>query len=145
MPAATPDRTADQRDVRNPVPAPDDPTIGRLVADASRDISKLVQSEIALAKSELKVSVRNGGLGAGLFAAAAFVVVLAVIMLSVALAYFLSMTGLHLAWCFLLVFVIYLLLAAGLGYVGFTKVRQVGPPERAIHQAQETTQILKRG
>ena len=36
----------------------EEPTIGRLVADASRDISSLIQNEIALAKSELKVSVK---------------------------------------------------------------------------------------
>ena len=48
----------------------DDPTIGKLVSDTSRHVSSLVQQEIRLAKSELKVSVRNGGLGAGLFAGA---------------------------------------------------------------------------
>ena len=36
----------------------DEPTIGRLVSDASRDISTLISQEIQLAKSELKVSVR---------------------------------------------------------------------------------------
>ena len=53
-------------------PSHDDPTIGRLVADASRDISSLLSKEIELAKSELKVSVKAGGLGIGLFAAAGF-------------------------------------------------------------------------
>ena len=48
----------------------DDPTIGRLVTDASRDISSLIKNEIALAKSELKISVRAGGTGIGLFGAA---------------------------------------------------------------------------
>ena len=38
-----------------------EPTIGRLVSDASRDISALVSKEIALAKSELKVSVARAG------------------------------------------------------------------------------------
>ena len=69
-----------------------DPTIGRLVTDASRDISEPAPKEIALAKSELKVSVKAGGLGIGLFAAAGFVVVLAIIMLSVAFAYFIHWT-----------------------------------------------------
>jgi Putative Actinobacterial Holin-X, holin superfamily III len=127
------------------VPSKDDPTLGKLVADASRDISALVRGEIALAKSELKVSVKAGGLGLGLFAAAAFLGVLAVIMLSVAIAYFIHMTGLDLAWCFLIVFVLYVLVAALLGFVGLRKVKQVKPPERAIHQAQETKNILKRG
>jgi Putative Actinobacterial Holin-X, holin superfamily III len=122
----------------------EDPTIGRLVADASRDISSLIQNEIALAKSELKVSMKNGGTGAGLFGAAAFLGLLAVIMLSVAFAYFLHMTGLHLAWCFLIVFGVYLLLAGLLAFVGMKQVKKVRGPERAIRQAQETKQLLKR-
>lgn len=124
--------------------AEEEPTIGRLVADASRDISALIQNEIALAKSELKVSVKAGGTGAGLFAGAAFVGVLAIIMLSVAFAYFLNMTGLHLAWCFLIVFGAYLLIAALLAFLGARKVKQVRAPERAIHQAQETKTLLQR-
>ena len=129
---------------RPDLPSRDDPTIGRLVADASRDLSSLVRNEIALAKSELKVSVKAGGLGLGLFAAAAFLGVLAIIMLSVAIAYFLHMTGLPLAFCFLIVFVLYLLIAALLGFIGLKKVKQVKAPERAIHQAQETKSILSR-
>ena len=126
------------------VPSKDDPTLGRLVADASRDISSLLRAEIALAKSELRISAKAGGVGIALFAAAGFLALLAIIMLSVAIAYFLHMTGLDLAWCFLIVFALYLLLAGLLGFVGFRKVKQVRAPERAIHQAQETKSILKR-
>lgn len=131
-------------DPRPDVPSPEDPTIGKLVADASRDISSLLRNEIALAKSELKVSVKNGGTGLGMFGAAAFLGVMALIMLSVGFAYLLSMTGLHLAWCFLIVFAVYLLLAGLLAFLGFKKVKKVRAPERALHQAQETTTILKR-
>ena len=127
------------------VPSKDDPTLGKLVADASRDISSLVRQEIALAKSELRISVKAGGFGIGLFAGAAFIGVLAIIMLSVAIAYFIHMTGLDLAWCFLIVFVLYVLLAALLAFVGTKKVKQVRAPERAIHQAQEKKNILQRG
>ena len=122
----------------------EEPTIGRLVADASRDISSLIQNEIALAKSELKVSMKYGGTGAGLFAGAAFLGLLAIIMLSVAFAYLLSMTGLHLAWCFLIVFGAYLLIAGLMAFIGVQKVKKVRPPERAIHQAQETKTIFQR-
>ena len=120
----------------------EEPSIGQLVASASRDVSTLVRHEIALAKSEVKVSVKAGGLGIALFAAAGFVLVLGVIMLSVAIAYFLHMTGMDLAWCFLIVFGLYALLAALLGFVGYRKVRKVRAPERAIHQAQETKRAL---
>lgn len=133
-------------DMRATTPAEaEEPTIGRLVADASRDISSLIQNEIALAKSELKVSVRAGGIGVGLFAAAAFLALLAIIMLSVAIAYLISMTGLHLAWCFLIVFGVYLLIAGLLVLLGVKKVKKVRAPERAIHQAQEAKTIFRRG
>ncbi len=125
-------------------PMQDEPTIGRLVSDASRDISALLQKEIQLAKSEIKVSVRNGGLGAGLFAGAAFFVVMALIMFSVALAYLIHWngSGLDLHWAFLVVFALYLLVAALLGYVGYRKVRKVRPPEKAIAEAQKTKAAL---
>ena len=143
---ATDYRPTTTADARATAPAEvEEPTIGRLVADASRDISSLIQNEIALAKSELKVSMKYGGTGAGLFAAAAFLGLLAVIMFSVAFAYFLEMmTGFHLAWCFLIVFGVYLLLAGLLAFVGVQKVKKVRGPERAIHQAQETAAVFKR-
>ena len=122
-----------------------DPTIGRLVTDASRDISSLISNEIALAKSELKVSVKAGGIGIGLFAAAGFLAVLAVIMLSVAIAYLINWNGsgpsLH--WAFLIVFAFYLLLAGLLAVIGLKKVKQVGPPEGAIRQGKQIPQSLK--
>ena len=123
-----------------------DPTIGRLVSDASRDLSTLVSQEIALAKSELRVSIKNGGTGVGLFAGAAFFGLMSLIMLSVAIAYLIHWNGqgLDLHWAFLIVFGFYLLLAAILAFVGMRKVKKVKGPERAIHQAQETAAALKR-
>lgn len=123
-------------------PAEPERSIGELVASASRDVSTLVRDEIALAKSEIKVSVRAGGLSVALFAVAGFVAVLAIIMLSIAVAYFIHMTGLGLAWCFSIVFLLYLLIAALLGFIGYRKLRGVKAPERAIHQAQETKETL---
>ena len=129
-----------------PEPVKDtDPTIGKLVIDASRDISTLVHQEIELAKSELKVSVKHGGTGIGLFGAAAFLGVLAIIMLSVAIVYLIHWNGdgLDLHWAFLIVFAFYLLLAAILAYVGLKQVKQVKAPERAIHQGKEIPRALK--
>ena len=129
--------------VSAPSPTPDDPTIGRLVADASRDISSLLTKEIALAKSELKVSITAGGMGIAFFGGAVFIALLGVIMLSVALAYFIHLTGLGLHWSFLIVFVLYVLLAALLGFLGYRKVQQVKAPERAIEQGREIPKALK--
>ncbi len=122
----------------------EEPTIGRLIGDAQRDISKLVQSEIQLAKSELKVSVKAGGTGIAMFAAAGFVMVLAVIIFSVALAYLIHWNGdgLDLHWAFLIVFAFYVLVAALLALVGIRQVKRVKGPQRAIAQAQETKSAL---
>jgi hypothetical protein len=125
-------------------PMQGEPTIGRLVSDASRDISSLVQKEIQLAKSELKVSVKNGGTGAGLFAGAVFFLLMGLVMFSIGLAYLFHWNGdgLDLQWAFLLVFVIYLLVAALLGYLGYRKVQKVRGPEKAIAEAQKTKAAL---
>src|SRR5690606_12268203 len=98
-----------------------------------------------LAKSELKVSLKFGGVGAGLFAAAAFLAVLAIIMLSVSIAYFIHWAGLGLHWAFLIVFGFYLLLAALLGFLGVKQVKKVKAPERAIAQGKEIPSAFKPG
>ena len=123
----------------------DEPTIGKLVADASRDISTLISKEIELAKSELKVSLTAGGVGLGLFAAAGFILVLAVIMFSVALAYFINWNGkgLSLHWAFLIVFGLYVLLAGLLAFIGVKSVKRVRAPERAIAQGKQIPKALK--
>ncbi|MBJ7356508.1 phage holin family protein [Nocardioides sp.] len=124
-------------------PSSDDPTIGRLVADASRDISSLITKEIELAKTELKVSVTAGGIGIAFFAGAAFIALLGVIMLSVAIAYFIHWAGLGLHWSFLIVFGFYILLAGLLGFLGVRKVKQVKAPEKAIAQGKEIPKALR--
>ena len=130
---------------REPVTTPEEPTIGKLVVDASRDVSSLIKHEIELAKSELKVSVRAGGIGIGLFAGAAFILVLAIIMISVAFAYFLTLWfGWDLAYSFLIVFVVYLLVAGVLGFLGYRSVKKVRPPERAIEQGKQIPAAFKR-
>jgi hypothetical protein len=122
-----------------------DPTLGKLVMDAQRDISTLISKEIQLAKSELKVSVKHGGVGLGLFAGAAFLGLLAVIMLSVAIAYFIHWNGrgLDLHWAFLIVFALYLLIAGLLAFIGLKQVKKVKAPERAIEQGKQIPQALK--
>ena len=125
-----------------PARTDDEPSIGQLVAQASRDVSTLVKSEIALAKSEVKLSVKAGGVGAAMFAVAGFLGLLAVLMLTFGIVYLIHLTGLDLAWCYLIVFLVYLLLAGLVAFLGYRSVKKVRAPERAIHQAQETKDTL---
>lgn len=123
----------------------DDPTIGRLVADVTRDLSSIVQHEIALAKSELRISVKAGGMGAALVAVAAFLLLIVLILASVTIAYFLTMTGLHAAWAFLIVTGAYLLLALLLLFVAWRRFRKVRVPEKTIGAARQIPSALKPG
>ena len=130
---------------REPVTTEEEPTVGALVADVSRDISTLVQSEIKLAKAEISVSLKAGLAGGGLFAVAGFIVLLAVIFGSVAIAYFIHMSGLDLAWCFLIVFGGYLVFAGLLAVLGVVFLKKIRAPKRAIAQAKQIPSALKRG
>jgi hypothetical protein len=123
--------------------SPEEPTIGRLIGDASRDIALLVQSVIKLAKSELRVSAKAGGIGAGMIAVAAFFGLLIIILLSISAAYFIVMAGLDPAWAFLIVAGAYLLLAALLILVGIRLLKKIRAPEKTIAAAKEIPAALK--
>lgn len=123
----------------------DDPTIGRLVADVTRDLSSIVQHEIALVKSELRISVKAGGIGAALAAVAAFLLLLVLILGSITIAYFLTMTGLHPAWAFLFVTVFYLLLAFVLLALAWTRFKKIRVPEKSIGTARQLPSALTPG
>jgi len=123
----------------------DEPTIGKLVGDASKDISALISQEIQLAKSELTVSVKAGGIGIALFAAAAFILLIVLILGSMTVAYFINAAGLGLHWAFLIVTGFYLLLAAVFGFVGFRSVKKVKAPARTIESAKAIPSAFKRG
>jgi len=136
MPATAPRRDAT-------VPDHQDQTLGALFTTASRDLSALVRNEIELAKAELRVDVKNGAKGGAMFGVAGFLGVVAFILLSIALAYGFVALGLHPGLAFLVVAVLYLVVAGVLAMVGKKAVSKVGPPERTIRTSKETAAFLK--
>jgi hypothetical protein len=120
-----------------------EPTIGQLVANASKDLSSLVRSELQLAQAELKASASAAGKGAGLFSGAAFLGLLAVILLSIAAAYGIRELGLHPAVAFVIVAAVYLLVAAVLALVGRSQLAKAKPPNRAIETSKQSVEALK--
>ena len=118
-------------------------TLGGLFATASRDLSTLVRHEVALAKAEVKVDVKNGVKGGAMFGAAAFLGLLAVILLSIALAEGLVRAGVVTWLAFLIVALLYIVLAGVLAFVGKKAVSRVGAPERTIRTTKDTAAFLK--
>jgi len=120
----------------------DERTLGQLVATATEDLSNLIRGEIALAKSELRVSLGKLAEGAGLFAAAALVAFLAMILLTITAALGLEAAGLSGWLSFLIVAVAFLLIAAVLAFVGLRAFKKVGPPRRTIASVNEAKEML---
>ncbi len=123
--------------------AGEEPTLGALVASASRDLSALVHDEVALAKSELREDVKRAGAGAGMFAVAGVLALLASFALTIALGYFLVWLGLDESLAFLIVGVLYLAVAGLLAFIGLKQVKKVKPPERTIATTKDTVAQLK--
>lgn len=118
-------------------------TVGQLVADASHDLSALLRSEVALAKAEITEDVKQGALGAGLFAGAAVFGVFGFLFVLVTIAMLLVLLGLPGWAAYGIVAVALLLVAAVLGLIGFTRIKKVGPPERTIATSKQTIEAAK--
>ncbi len=120
-------------------------TLGQLVADATRDLSEILRAEVALAKAELAADAKNAGLAGGLFAVAGYLGLLASIMACIAGGYGLVAAGLS-AWAaFLILAGGLIFLALVLVLIGRSRVKRVGPPQRAIDAARATVAAVAPG
>jgi uncharacterized membrane protein YqjE len=120
-----------------------EPTLGALVAEASASMSAIVRGEVELAKLELKSSVKNGGVGIGLFAAAAVLLVFSLTFGLIALAEGLIAIGLYRWLGYLVVFGLLLVIIALLVFVGIKKVKRVRAPRQTIDSSRDTVAYLK--
>lgn len=121
-----------------------DPSLGDLVALATKDLSKLVRAEIDLAKLELKADAKRVGIAGAMFGVGAFVGCLVLVMLCFALAYGLITLGIWTWAAFLIVAgvgVVMIGLAAG---IAFLKVRKLNGLKRTRKTVQEDLRLMHR-
>jgi hypothetical protein len=135
--------TATTRPNAGPPAQQSEEPIGELVADVSRSLSTLLHSEIELAKLELKVSVKNAGVGIGFFGAALVLLVFSLTFAFIALAEGIHATGVWRWLSYLIVFLALVLVAGLLVYGGIKKVKKVKAPERTIATSKDTVAYLK--
>jgi|SRR5215204_1164728 len=115
-----------------------EPSVGELVRRASEHASTLVRAEIELAKTELTQTVKRGGIGGGLLAAAGVVLLFSVPFLFVMLAEVLVAVGVWRWLAYLIVWVVFLLIAGVLALIGRSQLRKVRKPERTLQTAKDT-------
>ncbi len=118
-------------------------SLGQLVAAASRDVSALVRSEIELAKAEMRQDARYATRGGALFGGAALLALLALGLLSVAAVHGIEALGLGLGLSYLIVGVVYLVVAAVLALVAKRAMKRIRPPERTIRTAKDNVAMLR--
>jgi uncharacterized membrane protein YqjE len=121
-----------------------DQSLGDLVALAVKDLSKLVRSEIDLAKLELRDDLKRAGIAGGMLALAAFVGCLVLVMLSFAYAYGLITVGIWPWAAFLIVAGTYVLVAAMAVGFGTLKVRRMSGLRRTRKSVQENLALIHR-
>ncbi len=120
-----------------------EPSIGQLVSEASESLSTIIRGEIELAKLELRSSVKNAGVGVGMFAAAGVLLVFSLTFGLIALAEGLIAIGLYRWLGYLIVFVALLAIIGALVFLGVRKVKRVKAPQRTIDTSRDTVAYLK--
>ncbi|WP_231121647.1 phage holin family protein [Motilibacter peucedani] len=124
-------------------PTSHEPSLGALVASATKDLSALVRSEIELAKHEVKDEVKHGVLGSAMFIVAGFFAFLALILLLIAAAYGLASLGLAPGWAFLIVAGVLLLVAGAVVFIGIRQLKKISVPEATIRTTKDSVATLK--
>ena len=138
---------ATSRLVGQAAPGETERTVGQLVADATHDISALVQNEIQLAKAEVTKGVSFGGKGIAFLAVAGFLALLGLIFLFHTLAQVIAV-WLPVWAGYLIITLVLFLIAAVLALVGIKAVKKAkanAVPQRAIRNAQDTVSAIKPG
>jgi hypothetical protein len=105
------------------------PSLGELVAEVSRDLSTLVRQEAELAKAEMKQSAQRAGKGAGMLGGAGVAGHFVLLFLSIALWWGLG-TVMGWGWSAVVVAVVWAVVAAVLAVMGRKELRAVeGMPQ----------------
>ncbi len=118
-------------------------SLGQLMGDVVAEMGTLVRQEIALAKVETKEEIGKTGKAAGLFGGAALAGHMALLFLSLALAWLLSQV-MNRALAFAVVGVLYALGSGLLALRGRQQARSISPmPEQTVETLKEDVQWAK--
>ena len=119
-----------------------DKSIGEALGDVTRDLSVLVQQELALAKAEVRQTATRAGQTAGMFAGAAVAAFLFVLFLSLALWVAISdRTGP--GWGAVIVAVIWLVAGVVLYLVARAQMKKVGGIPQTTETLSQVPNALK--
>jgi uncharacterized membrane protein YqjE len=111
-------------------------SLGELLSEVSSDVTTLFRKEIELAKLEAKEEAKRVGTGAGMFGAAGVAGLLALMLLSFSAAWLLDQ-AMNTALAFLIVALVWVVVAAALAMAGKKQMKLAARP------LPTTTQTIK--
>jgi uncharacterized membrane protein YqjE len=122
----------------------EEPTVGELVNNLSRQMSELVREELRLARAEMQSKGKHAGIGLGLFSGAGLLAFFgaAGLVATAMLALALVMPG----WLAALIVTVLLFAAAGVAaLLGRRQVQEATPPkpEQTMHNIPRDVQAVK--
>lgn len=129
----TPEEFSEGRSIERQLQG-DDRSIGEIFSDLTTNLSTLMRQEVALAKAEVRQSATAAGKGAGLFAGAGVAGHMVLLFLSLGLwwliAHLLDSTEPKFGWSFVIVAVIWAIIAGILAAAGKSAMNKVeGVPQ----------------
>lgn len=122
----------------------EDKSVGELVALASRNVSNLVRAEMDLAKLELKADAKKAAISSVMFTIAAVMGGIVVILLSISLAYGLVGLGIWHWLAFLIVAVVYVVLAILLMFIAKRFIKRIEGAKRTRKTLKKDLATLRR-
>ena len=123
---------------------PAEPSVGTLVQSAMTEVSTLIRGEVELEKTEISKSAKKAGIGAGSFGAAGVVLAFSVFFIGIALAEFITWLGLERWISYLIVWFLFVLVAAVAALVGRSYIKKIEKPERTMETLRDLPDVMHR-
>ena len=120
-----------------------EPTLGQLVASATRDMALLIRQEINLAKAEMARQAVSAALGIGFLVVAALLGLGAFIAATIFLGELFTWAGLERYWSYLLTALLFLAAAGLCALFAVSRLRRLSPPERTIQSVRDDIEWLR--
>ncbi len=117
-------------------------SVGGLIKDVMTQVSVLLRAEIELAKLEVGAEVKKALRGSVFFIAALTIVMFSLFFFFFALAELLADLGFYRSAAFGIVWLLMILGAGLLGFLGYRKVKRLKAPERTIATIKDTAAAL---
>ena len=119
-------------------------SIAELFSDALHQFTKLVRTELQLARAELAAKASEAAMGIAFIAGAALAMIAALVLLLMALAVWLVELGLPDPVAYLIAGVVGALISAVLGWTGMNRLKPGNlAPERTMQQFQRDAAVVQ--